>query len=81
VTNIYTEIAQQQVKKHHTGKKTFFSINECKEEEEEGEKKRNFFKEKIGNEIIDWFVHLLLLWFANYHQLIWILLEINSIEN
>jgi hypothetical protein len=40
VTNIYTEIAQQQVKKHHTGKKTFFSINECKEEEEEGEKKR-----------------------------------------
>jgi hypothetical protein len=73
-------MAQQQVKKHHTGKKTFFSINECKEEEE-GEKKRNFFKEKIGNEIIDWFVHLLLLWFANYHQLIWILLEINSIKN
>jgi hypothetical protein len=34
VTNIYTEMAQQQVKKHHTGKreKLFFPRNECKEE-------------------------------------------------
>jgi len=57
VTNIYTEMAQQQVKKHHTGKreKLFFQEMNLKKT------KKNFFLAKIGNEIIDWFVHLLLL--------------------